>query len=1496
MIFQLIPAPVLWSLLLLITILGPSWLTDEPPLPLARRYRRNYAQYVSRERKRYFHGLTVASCKLHVRRTKRHHRRHRNQACKAFVRSGLAQGFQEERGVINHHCNPWQPSSHSSKRRSYSSKRRSHFHRKFRRSTFKNQRRRPRQLNLSDPIFRQGIGYQLQTYLSKSHFAPTSTIKSFLSAKTILQHPMACQAAMPPGDSYTIVWDSGASMCVTFDKNDFVGPIKPLPKGSSIQGITNNLKIEGVGTVIWSLLDTNGTLCHLKLPCYYIPKIKQRLLSTSVFTKTYPKSLISVSNNSWSVTQESKSIDIYINPRNNLPMSKCYRHQGLQTAAANLGESIIHSNNLNLTEPQKELLRWHYRLGHIGFRTIQFIMRTGALASSEGMRRLHNAASKIQPSDLPKCSACQFGRQTNRSVPGSKSSAIKDRSGILSADKTHPGQLVFIDHFVSTTRGRKFKGYGVKEPNSKSPRGGTSESFRGGCIFVDAGSGFVHVEFQSHLNSFETIQAVESFESLARDNGIIISQYQSDNGSAFTSKAFKDHLLAQGQTAKLSAAGSHHQMGKAERGIRTIMAMARTMLLHAAIHWPDMADPSLWPMAVKHAVWIYNHIPHISNGLSPVDQWSKTKFPLRKLHNLHVWGSPLYVLQKRLADGKSIGRWQPRSQRCVNVGFSDSHSKDAPLVLNPATGSITTQWNVNFDDWFSTVGSTESELPDFNAVEWSRLFGTTTTHFPEEPCHSEEPTPFLNYPTLSETIADSKPPVPLTPDPFHSHPSFKEENSGGHTVKRKDAMATHSPAPHVTAPTSPASSSAPVSSPRVTFSPSTQIIPSSTLKASPLLSAPSSAPSVTPAPLSVPPSSASPSKPTFAKAASPKLTTALKKIADHNSIGSLNPLPQRPKRQAKSPEVLNYDSLGGNLAQAETELRLCGQPGESEFSLYVAENNDPLFLNWTGDGWIFLANKKAKDPDLLTWDQAMRDFPNLDRWLAAVAKEIKQLEDKECWVECLKSEAEAKGKRIIPCQWVLRVKRSPSGEIIKYKGRIVLRGDLMDEDEDNFAPVCAWSSVRFFLVISIILGWVTVSVDWANAFIQAELKEPMYMAIPRGFKSKFGFNGCLRVTKSLYGSRLAPRNWYNHLRSALINDLGFKESQIDPCLLYKKNILLVLYVDDAGISAPSKDVINDFVSQLKDLGFDLDIEDDFNSYLGIGIEEFANGSRHMTQKGLIKKLLQATDMTDCNPNWCPTTQVALGSDPEGEPYDQKQFNYASVVGMLLYLSNNTRPDITFAVSQVARFTHNPKKSHASAVKSILRYLSRTSDKGLIVKPDGTFNLRCHVDADFSGLHGREPESNPASAKSRYGYIITFAGVPLIWKSQLISEICLSTLHAEYVGLSFAIRALIPLRTLVSDVVLFHELPPMSNPEVHCEVFEDNQSAFLLATNQRLTQRTKYFNVKYHFFWSYVYDEEKNPNGWVKVVKCPTNLMDADYLTKGLPRPVFDANRLRVQGW
>ena len=94
------------------------------------------------------------------------------------------------------------------------------------------------------------------------------------------------------------------------------------------------------------------------------------------------------------------------------------------------------------------------------------------------------------------------------------------------------------------------------------------------------------------------------------------------------------------------------------------------MMLHLAIHWPAVADPQLWPMAVDHAVFIHNHVPQEDTGLSPHDLFTKQRWPHSKFHDLHVWGCPVYVLDKQIADGHKLPRWKPRSTRQIFVGFS----------------------------------------------------------------------------------------------------------------------------------------------------------------------------------------------------------------------------------------------------------------------------------------------------------------------------------------------------------------------------------------------------------------------------------------------------------------------------------------------------------------------------------------------------------------------------------------------------------------------------------------------------------------------------------------------------------------------------------------------------------------------------------------------------------------------------------------------------------
>ena len=570
------------------------------------------------------------------------------------------------------------------------------------------------------------------------------------------------------------------------------------------------------------------------------------------------------------------------------------------------------------------------------------------------------------------------------------------------------------------------------------------------------------------------------------------------------------------------------------------------------------------------------------------------------------------------------------------------------------------------------------------------------------------------------------------------------------------------------------------------------------------------------------------------------------------------------------------------------------------------QRNAPTRLGYDGEqglgyyahpqAWVFLENgllppplmlKAApSDPDTLSFDEAMSDTANIDKWFAAAAKEIESLERNGTWQVVPIEEANSK---ILPGTWVFRRKRTPDGTISKYKARYCVRGDLEDGEPETYAPVVAWSTVRLFLVLALTLDWSTCSIDFSSAFVQAHLEEPVWIHLPRGFRTEEGRGTCLRLVKSLYGLSVAPRLWYEHVTEALL-DQGFKPSATDPCLLVKDTMMIVLYVDDLGIAYSNKKDLNQLFKKLTERGLEFTREGTFADFLGIKFErDSTNNTVTLTQKGLIQKIIAATGMEDCNPNWVPTSLAALGIDPDGPPMDES-WSYSSIVGMLLYLSTNTRPDIAFAVSQVARFNHSPKKSHATAIKTIVRYLHRTSDKGMIVRPTGNLELDCYVDADFAGLHQRDPDHSPSAAKSRTGFIITLGGCPILWKSQLQTEISLSTLEAEYSALSVSMRTLLPLRSILIEILTELRVPIVFKSTIICRVFEDNNGALLLATKQRITNRTKYFLVKWHFFWSYVRD------GSIEIHKIETQSQRADYLTKGLNRESFERIRKLVQGW
>ena len=130
-------------------------------------------------------------------------------------------------------------------------------------------------------------------------------------------------------------------------------------------------------------------------------------------------------------------------------------------------------------------------------------------------------------------------------------------------------------------------------------------------------------------------------------------------------------------------------------------------------------------------------------------------------------------------------------------------------------------------------------------------------------------------------------------------------------------------------------------------------------------------------------------------------------------------------------------------------------------------------------------------------------------------------------------------------------------------------------------------------------------------------------------------------------------------------------------------LIIILCADDAGMAAPDKESVNNPVKELQDGGFDSEMEGDFVECPGIGMEHGDDGTLCMTQNGSIKKIIATAKMKECSPNKTPALTTALGLDTEGKPWDQNHWDCASIVGMLLCVSNNARADSTLAASQVA---------------------------------------------------------------------------------------------------------------------------------------------------------------------------------------------------------------------
>jgi hypothetical protein len=123
---------------------------------------------------------------------------------------------------------------------------------------------------------------------------------------------------------YPIIWDTGASISITMDKRDFVGPIERPGLITSVKGLSSGLTIEGKGYVMWAVEDELGNLRCFKIRAYLVPKARTRLLSVMDLLATYPDERLDGGEGSISISgipndPTRGKVVAKIDPNNNLP-------------------------------------------------------------------------------------------------------------------------------------------------------------------------------------------------------------------------------------------------------------------------------------------------------------------------------------------------------------------------------------------------------------------------------------------------------------------------------------------------------------------------------------------------------------------------------------------------------------------------------------------------------------------------------------------------------------------------------------------------------------------------------------------------------------------------------------------------------------------------------------------------------------------------------------------------------------------------------------------------------------------------------------------------------------------------------------------------------------------------------------------------------------------------------------------------------------------------
>lgn len=311
------------------------------------------------------------------------------------------------------------------------------------------------------------------------------------------------------------------------------------------------------------------------------------------------------------------------------------------------------------------------------------------------------------------------------------------------------------------------------------------------------------------------------------------------------------------------------------------------------------------------------------------------------------------------------------------------------------------------------------------------------------------------------------------------------------------------------------------------------------------------------------------------------------------------------------------------------------------------------------------------------------------KWNTPIESELSAMEKHEVWeiVPCVK------GMNVIPLKWVFTVKDDGT-----HKARLVAVG-CRDKEEynpaDTTTPTPSISLIRWLFAIVLEFGWKMIQADVKNAFLHSKIDREKFVSIPQGVNIDSKRFVC-KLKKALYGLKTAPKCWYNTVHR-ILTEMGFTRCEREPCLyIYRKGELLIIilvYVDDMIICGNDSEEISRVCEILKNK-LEIKIIGIPRKFLGIQIDWQENGNIFLHQSDYTNLMLKVFGTLDCTPVATPmpshNTQQTMKCDASAK---NKVYSYKQAIGAILYLANNTRPDIAYAVNFLSRYQSNPRDLH-----------------------------------------------------------------------------------------------------------------------------------------------------------------------------------------------------------